>query len=302
MFQHVHLQWFGDPPPAAGDGVKPGEAKPGEGTPAGTGESEPLTADGKWAAQLPDRFKKNPEKLKDLLRHKNLGEVVDRLYAAEGQASQQQAAAAGLQAKLTATEARAAELEKGAGQPPELKLEDYAKVSVPKLPTFMSQPAFEAYTEDLGAYLKATGEEIKALAHELKLPVSAAQSVLNLFAQKHLEAFKAGLDEQASRRTKGLEILKAEWKGDFTANEELAKRAIRTFGSGDVAAQVAYAGYANDPMMIKLWARVGAALGEGHLVPGRPGPSPEGARGAPSDPERAASLRKRYNRSPELHT
>jgi len=282
FFEEMHLQWFADAAPA--DAV-PAAAPPAP-APAPQPAPEPeLKADGTWAAQLPDRLKKDPAILKDLLgkdsprRCENLGAVLDRMYAAETSLTELQA--------------------KAAGQAPEFKLEDYSKLKLPPVPEFMRDPAFRAHNENLGAYLQDASEAIKTLAVELKLAPSVAQRVLELFAKRHVDAFKAGMDDQLQRREKAVAALKVEWKGEFAANEELAKRALRTFGGVELAHEIAAAGFADHPAMVRIFRNIGAAMGEGHLVPGRPSPSPEGAVSGSGQPARP-DLKKRFNKSPEL--
>ncbi len=297
FFESMHLQWFGDPPPDPA----PGEPAPGPDPqpPAG-----PELKASPWLAQAPDKYKKDPKFLKDLLQGeravKSWGDVLDRMYSGEQLAAQHQAAAADLQAKLTAEQARAAELMKAGGQAPapapaEFKPEDYAKVAPGKLPGFMSEPAFEAYSKDLSAYLVNAAEEIRAAAMELKVSPAVAQRMVDLFAKRHVEAFKAGIEGQEEQRQKALDRLKREWKGDFAANEDLAARAIRTLGGAELAQEIAAAGFADHPLMIRIFCNIGKVIGEGHMVPGRPAPSPAGAPGM-SDRERqkAASNAKRY--------
>ncbi len=295
---HVHLQWFGDPPPDPA----PGEPAPGP-DPQPPAGPEPLSADGTFLAQAPDKYKRDQAKLKDLLPLKSWGAVLDRLYASESQLEEHRTKATELEARLTAEQARAAELEKagGAPAPKELKLEDY-KLALPKLPAFMStDPAFSAYSKDLTAYLEHTAGEIKALMHAAQVPPATAQKVVELFCQKHYEAMQASVEDTQQRRAKALDRLKAEWKGDFAANEDLAARAIRTLGGNELAQEIAAAGFADHPLMIRIFCNIGKVIGEGHMVPGRPAPSPQGVPGA-SDRERqqAASARRRYPNSPEL--
>jgi hypothetical protein len=107
------------------------------------------------------------------------------------------------------------------------------------------------------------------------------------------------MTDTVTRREKAVAALKAEWKGDFAANEDLAKRALRTFGGVPLAHQIAVEGFADSPTMLKIFRNIGAAMGEGHLVPGRPGLSPDSAVSGSGEKARP-DLKKRYGRSPEL--
>jgi hypothetical protein len=298
---HVHLNWFGDPPPdpAAVAAAEGGE--PGEGQPAGSGEPGPLSA-APWLSQASDKYKRSEAFLQALLRGpkavKSWTEVLDRMFAGEQQAAAHQATLTDLQAKLTAEQARAAELDKG-GQPapaPKFEAKDYEKIGPGKLPAWMEHPAWSAYSKDLSAYLGSAAEEIRAAALELKVAPTVAQRMVDLFAKRHVEAFKAGIEGQQELRQKSLERLKREWKGDFVANEELARRALATFGGNEMAEEVAASGFGDNPLMIRIFCNIGKLIGEGQMVPGRPAPSPEGAPAGMSDREAAAaaSHKKRY--------
>jgi hypothetical protein len=304
MFRHMHLQWFSDP--AAAPPGEPDEPQPGETQPAGTGEPQPapkLTADGTWLSQANDHYKRSERFLADLLgkdsprRCNSWSDVLDRMYGAEAQASEHQA-------KLDELQAKPGELEKAAsaaGKPLDFKAEDLAKVVPGKLPDWMSSKQFKAYTEDLGFYLGDAAQEIRNLALELQIPADKAQRILDLFVQRHVTALQRGQQEYDRQRAAGLDALKKQWKGDFEANEELARRAVVTFGGEELVKRLALRGLENDDVVIHTFCSIGKLIGEGHLVPGRAGAAAQAVPGEkPTDAQRAAALKKRYGRSPEL--
>jgi hypothetical protein len=235
-----------------------------------------LTADGTFLAQLPDRHKKDQKILKDLLQGehpaKSWGDVLDRMYAAEARSTE-------LQAKLAA-----------APQKPEEYVFDELK-----FPDHLSGDAFAKHREQLGAYFKAKDEDLRALALKAGLSKDNAKVVSGFFREAIFATTKASQDDYAKQRETSLTALKAEWKGDFAAHEELAKRAILTFGKDKLVARMAELGMENEPALIQTFYEIGKAIGEGHLVPGKPGvaqPAPE--------QKRREDLKRRYNKSPEL--
>jgi hypothetical protein len=119
--------------------------------------------------------------------------------------------------------------------------------------------------------------------------------MLELFATRQTEAFRVGMTDTFTRREKAVDALKKEWGGNFAVNEELARRALTTFGGVELAQEIAAAGFADHPLMIRIWSNIGKLIGEGQLVPGTHRPSPEGA---PSTSDREAQqqagYRKRY--------
>jgi hypothetical protein len=289
--RHMHLQWFaeGDGDPGqAGSGQDPGgqggQAQDAAGQAGGQGkpgQAELLKADGTWAAQLPDRFKKDQGALADLLKHKNLGEVIDRLYESERQLADLQARATGAAA--------------------EFKVEDYAKVVPGRLPDFMSLKEFRAYSENLKEYLADAGQEIKALAAELKVSPAVAQRFLDLFTSRHINAFETSQRQYAKQREDGLNALKKQWGGEFEANEDLARRAVMTFGGPELLKRLSLRGLENDDILINTFCQIGKLIGEGHLVPGRAKAATHPVPGSPaSDAQKQAALKRRYSRSPEL--
>lgn len=289
LFEGMALQWF-----AEGDAAAAGAAGEPE-----EGEPRPELTAAPWLAQAPDRYKKSSEFLKDLLQGdravKSWGDVLDRMYAGEKLAGEHQATLTDLQAKLAA-----AELGKDGGPAPaEYKPEDYQKVAPGKLPAFMDEPDFRAYSKELTVYLADATEEIKKVAQELKVSPAVAQRFADLFVARHVSAFEAGQRDYARQRETGLKALKEAWKGDFAAREDVARRAIATFGGMDLVKMLALRGLENDAVVVRTFERIGASIGEGHLVPGRAGLSPEGAVSGSGQPARP-DLKKRYGKSPEL--
>ena len=275
----LHLQWFGDPlpaPPPAGPAPTPPVTPPA--TPPTPPEPE-LKADGTFFAQASDKYKRDPKYLKDILGGekplKSWDAVLDRMYAAEARATE-------LQAKLPVAPTKAEEY-----QFDELKFPDH-----------LAGEPFAKLREGLTAFIKAEDETLRADALKQGLSKEAAKAESNrnharIFAQQ-----KAAQDEYAKQREVGLTALKAEWKGDFAAQEELARRAIMTFGGEALAAEIAGGpggGLENSPNLIKAFNKIGKAIGEGQLVPGKPGLA------APTKEQAEAErMKKRYDKSPEL--
>jgi hypothetical protein len=275
----LHLQWFGEGEAAAtgaaGAAGEEGKPKEGaEGKPAEKPAEQELKAEG-WTAQLPDKYKKDQKYLKDLLQHKTLGEAIDRLYAAETKSTE-------LQAKLPLAPTKAEEY-----QFDELKF-----------PEHLAGDAFAKHRELVGVYLKAQDEKLRGDALKQGLSKEGARAESNRFREAIFATSKATQDDQAKQREAGLTALKAEWKGDFAAQEELARRAIMTFGGEELAAEIAGGpggGLENSPNLIKAFNKIGKAIGEGQLVPGKAGPA------APTKEQAETErMKKRYDKSPEL--
>jgi hypothetical protein len=269
-FENIDIQWFADPPAPPPPGTPPEPNPPGP--PATPPPEADLSADGTFLAQAPDKYKKDQKLLKDLLKHKNWGEVLDRLYAGEQKV-------ADLQAKVPGEQ---------------LKPEDY-EFDEPKFPDFFADEKMKATRDNLAPYLKASQEDMRTVAKELGLSKDAAKRLAVRDVERIFAQFKAAQDDYAKQREKGLTALKEEWKGDFAAHEELARRAITTFDKEKILDALAAEGAENHPGVIKIFYEIGKAIGEGHLVPGKPGPT------APSpEDQKKTAMKKRYPRSPEL--
>jgi hypothetical protein len=215
------------------------------------------------------------------------------MFAGEQQAAAHEAALTDLQAKLTA-----AELEKAGGGPapaPKFEAKDYEKIKAPKLPDYMQTTEFKKYSEDLSVYLADAAKEIAGVAQELGISPAAGQRLADVFATRHLSAFETGQREYDRQREASLKALKESWKGDFDARQEVARRAIATFGGMDLVKHLALRGLENDAVLLYTFERIGAAIGEGKLVPGSHRPSPEGAPSTSDrEAQKQAGYRKRY--------
>jgi len=133
---------------------------------------------------------------------------------------------------------------------------------------------------------KAFSAEAAKWMHEAGIPVSQARSLAekwNAYQAAQVQAADAARQQQGES---DVQALKQEWGGQYDANVELAKRAVRTFGADEQTLEK-ISGALGDGETLRFFHRIGAHLGEGTLVPGG------GDRGAaPSgDPEAARAAR-----------
>jgi hypothetical protein len=263
----VDLQWFAEDPP-----VEPVVEPPVEEPPA----EPPKPPDkprwfGTWVGQAPDKYRKDEAKLDDLLKHKNIGEVLDRMYEAES--------------KLT-VQADVPEAPEGY---------EFAAVEFPKE---LEGDEQKKNREDLGAYLADATNEIRQMAHELKWPKETAQRVFKFLSDRVFGQWKSAQDAFEKAKNDGLEVLKKEWKADFGPNAELARRAIQSFGGDELVAAMDEAGISNHPAIVKAFLKIGKAMGEDTLVPG------SATHELSPEEQRQAKLKERYPKmaasNPEL--
>lgn len=224
---------------------------------------------GTWVGQAPDKYKQDESYLDDLLKHKNIGEVLDRMYAAEEK----------LYKELQIPESP----------------EGYEFVEV-EFPEHLKGDESKQYREAITTYFTEITKAIRELAHKNGWSKESAQEAQALFVKQVFEQEQAARDAFEKAKTDGLDILKKDWKGNFNPNIEMCRRTIATFDDGSLVADLeAEGGLVNKPSLIKFLYKVSQAMGEGVLVPGSTTPtelSPEA--------EKQHSLRNRYNRSPEM--
>ena len=269
-FGHVHLQWFaeGDPDPDPGT---PTEGEPVEKPPDKPAEKPPekpperAKYDGTFLAQAPDKYKKDPKYLEDLLKHKSWGEVLDRMYAAE---------------------------EKAAFKPPESpKAYEFAPAEFPEE---LKGDDYKPYREAITAYFGEVDKAIQEMAHKNGWSKESAQEAQSLFVKQVFEQEKAAREAFEKAKSDGLEALKKDWKGDFEPNAEVSRRAIKTFGKEALVALFDELGVSNHPAVTKTFYEIGKAMGEGTLVP-----SSTTHELSPEE-QKKANLKERYKNSPEM--
>lgn len=270
----VDLQWFAEDP-ASDPGTTGGDPGPAGGQdPPNDGGTPPETPPegakprwhGTWVGQTSPKYRDDPEKLDDLLKHKNFDEVLDRMYEAESRAV--------------------------ASQAPETP-EGYEFGEV-EFPESLQGDEQKQARENLAAYLADSTNEIRQMAHELGMGKDAAQRVFKFFQDKVFGEWQAAQEAFEKAKTDGIEALKKEWKGDAEANAEIAKRAIQTFGGDELVAALDEAGVSNHPSITKAFFEIGKQMGEDTLVPG----SKSGELSA--EEQKETSLKNRYSRSPEM--
>lgn len=139
------------------------------------------------------------------------------------------------------------------------------------------------------------GKEFAAAAatwmHEAGIPIAQAQALAtkwNEYQTQQMQAYEQQRQQQDESDTRAL---KQEWGGQYDANIELGRRAVRSFvGQGDEAAGTLekIEGAIGAAETLKLFHRIGKHLGEGSLAPEGGG---MGGASAPDDPEAARAAR-----------
>lgn len=134
---------------------------------------------------------------------------------------------------------------------------------------------------------KAFAGEAAKWMHEAGIPVAQAKVLAEKW-NAHAAAQQQAAD--LARQQQGeadLATLRQEWGGQFDANAELGRRAVRTFGvEADAVEKISQA--LGDAETLRLFARIGKHLGEGTLIPEG---GDRGGAATPVDPEAARAAR-----------
>lgn len=122
--------------------------------------------------------------------------------------------------------------------------------------------------------------------HKAGVPVPQAQALAAEWNQYQADQQQAADIARQQQGERDIADLKKAWGGQYEANTELARRAVRTFGVDEQALEKISASL-GDKATLELFHRIGSHLGEGTLVP------EGGERGAatPADPEAARAAR-----------
>lgn len=116
---------------------------------------------------------------------------------------------------------------------------------------------------------KAAVETFTKLAGELKLDSAGAQKVVDLYSTLSAQQAKAAEEQFAATDKAWVETLKKD--PDFGGSKlpqtlEHARRAVAKFGGADLAKTLDAVGLGNHPVLVKAFAKVGAALSEDKIA------------------------------------
>lgn len=139
----------------------------------------------------------------------------------------------------------------GEGATPEEVAAYRAAIGVPEAPDAYGLAAPEGLPE--GVWNEESAKVYAAKAHELGLTGAQAKGLAEWFAKSQAEAMGAAEPWEPK--------LKQEWGAQFQDNLALAQRAARQFGA-DEATLAKLAGAAGDAGVMRMFHKIGAALGE----------------------------------------
>jgi hypothetical protein len=114
-------------------------------------------------------------------------------------------------------------------------------------------------------------EDLKSLAKDLKLPLDQAQMIADLGqkqAQRWLQAQEQAIQDATAQWVEQVKTDKELGGEALNANLATAKAALNKFGSPELTKLLDESRLGNHPEVIRLFHRVGKAIGDDSLVPG----------------------------------
>lgn len=135
------------------------------------------------------------------------------------------------------------------------------KAGRPETPDGYQLETPEGADENLVGWFKNT-------AHGLGLPAEQTGKLFAAYNEMVAEKTKAAEVVMQSQAIEDVKSLKREFGPDFDKRAELANRALEEFGGKDLVNVVNQAGLANNPILVKAFAKAGAMLEEGKFVEG----------------------------------
>lgn len=134
---------------------------------------------------------------------------------------------------------------------------------------------------------EAAFSTFKKVAHDARLAPWQAEAVYNAMHEASMQGLRDMRTRGASERRRLDQDLRREWGADYDANAALARRAFMHFGGSDFA-ETDIDAVIGSPRTVKLFQKIGAAIGEDRLV--------DNYAGSGRAPETVAGLQGELNR------
>jgi hypothetical protein len=116
---------------------------------------------------------------------------------------------------------------------------------------------------------EATAKAFREFAKEHDLTKAQAKEAYKWFNQLIIDQFNDVQKAADQHRKERLGQLKKDWGDEFNAKYELMKRSILTFGTPELLEYLDSSGLGNNAALIEAFVKIGEAIGEDQLEPGR---------------------------------
>lgn len=222
------------------------DGTPESGTLMGTGnENPPVNNPPAWMAQLSDDLKAN-EGLTSFATISDLGKsYLDLKGKSEGSISVP---------GENATDEEKSSFYNALGRP---ESPDAYTFDRPKLP--------EGVTYD-----EEQEKSFRAYAHEQGLSQGQAKAMYDLYHQNVNKAYEEYASQVVKAKEEAETALKKEWGVQFNGNVERARRTLQTFADEATIQFFEVSRLGDNPVIVKLFSKIGEALSEDKLVDGSP--------------------------------
>jgi len=110
----------------------------------------------------------------------------------------------------------------------------------------------------------------KGVVHKAGLNQAQASIIRKDYADALFAAHKAGEEQKVRDTEKGTEDLKKEWGAKFDENAALVKKATDMFMTPEEKKHMDDSGMGNNPVLVKMFHRIGLAMADDKFVPGSP--------------------------------
>ena len=110
----------------------------------------------------------------------------------------------------------------------------------------------------------------KGLSHKAGLNAAQAAMLHKEYASAYFAAHKATEEQKVKDFEAGTEALKKEWGAKFDENAALVKKATDKFITPEEKKILDESGKGNDPVLVKMFHRIGLAMADDKFVPGSP--------------------------------
>ena len=107
-------------------------------------------------------------------------------------------------------------------------------------------------------------EKILPGFHKLGIPRTQAEGVLGLYAEVLSDVEKS----RTINHNSSVEALKKEWGVEYDAKTSRAIRAVKALGGEELGSHLDETGWGDDPVLIRIFSRVGEMIGEDGFIKG----------------------------------
>lgn len=108
---------------------------------------------------------------------------------------------------------------------------------------------------------EASGK-LKELFVKNNILPAQAKEIMNFLASEYSETEEGTSEAYQAAIQEGIEDLRLEWGEGFNANLGKAKAVVDTFGDPELKSYLNETGLGNDPMLIRMFAKIGSQFGE----------------------------------------